>query len=141
MRLQGSHTLTNGVPDLDGLVTGSRNNLSQVLGDGNGENIVGVANESLGALTVLQVPQSQGLVPRSRQSVSTVSRDGDILNNVRVALERLLSNTVLGVLTTGQLPLDQRLVSGTRQQEVWVSWSGGKGGNPTVVALKGASQN
>lgn len=112
---QSLHTFTNGVPNLDGLVTRSRNNLSQVLGDGNRQHISSVAHESLGTFTRFQIPQSQGLIPRSRQSVSTVSRDGDILNNVRVASERFLWHTVLVVFTTGQFPGDQSLVSGTRK--------------------------
>lgn len=138
---QSVDTVTNGVPDLDGLVTRSRNNLSQVLGDGHRQNVTGVASESHGGLTSLQVPQSQGLVPRTGQSVSTVGRDGDVLDDVGVANEGLLWNTVLVVLTTSQFPGDQGLVSGTGQKEVWLGLGGGQGSDPTVVALKGASQN
>lgn len=61
--VKGLNTLSNGVPDLDGLVSGSRNNLSRVLGNRNGQNVTVVSNKSSGALTVLQVPQTQSLVP------------------------------------------------------------------------------
>ena len=36
---------------------------------------------------------------------------------------------------TKSVPDLDGLVSGSRQQEVWVCWTGGKGGDPTVVAL------
>lgn len=140
MGSQGVHALTNGVPNLDGLVTRSRHNLSQVGGNGDRQNVTSVAIKSLGGLTGLQIPQSQGLVPRTRQSVGTVNRDGDVLDNVGVTNERLLWNTVLGIVT-GQLPSDQGLVSGTGQKQIRLGWSGGQRSDPAVVALKGASQN
>lgn len=141
MASEGLHALTNGVPDLDGLVTRGRDNLSQVLGDRDRQDVAGVANKSLRGNTGLQVPQSEGLVPGGGEGVGTVGRDGDVLDNVRVASERLLGHTVLVVVTAGQLPSDQGLVSGTRQQQVRVGGGGGKGGDPAVVALEGASQN
>lgn len=50
--LQGLDTVTKSVPDLDGLVSGSRNKLSHGTGDGNGHDVAVVAVESRDTLTV-----------------------------------------------------------------------------------------
>lgn len=137
---QGGHTFTDGVPDLNGLVSRSRDDLSQVLGDRHRQHVTGVADESLGAFAGFKVPQSEGLVPRGRQSVSTVSGDGDVLDDVFVTLERLLGNTVV-FFTTSQLPGDQGLVSRTRKKQVGVGGGGGQRSDPAVVAFQSTSQN
>jgi len=51
------------VPDLDGLVNGSRGNLSVVWGEGNGEDVLGVTDEGLSGGGGLQVPESDGTIP------------------------------------------------------------------------------
>lgn len=132
--LQGLDTVTKSVPDLDGLVSGSRNELSDSTRDGDGHDITVVAVESGDTFTVRDLPQSQGLIPGTRKSVSSIWGQLTVLDNVGVTSQGLLGDTVL-VFVSGQLPDDQGLVSGSRQQEVWVCWTGGKGGDPTVVAL------
>jgi len=47
----GEFAVSKGVPEFDGTVAGSRNDLSVVCGEGNGENIVGVADKSAGGGT------------------------------------------------------------------------------------------
>jgi hypothetical protein len=42
----GELAVSEGVPELDGSVSGARNDLSIIGGEGNGENVIGVANES-----------------------------------------------------------------------------------------------
>ena len=55
--------LSEGVPQLDGSVSGSRNDLSVVGRERNGENVTGVANELSGGQTSVKVPKTEGLVP------------------------------------------------------------------------------
>ena len=58
----GDLALTEGVPQLDGSVAGSRDDLSVVRGESNREDILLVSNESLGGSTGLQVPETEGTV-------------------------------------------------------------------------------
>lgn len=71
----GVLAVTEGVPQLDGAVTRAGDNLSVVGGEGDGENIVGVADESSGGSASGELPQTEGLVPRGRQGVGTVRGD------------------------------------------------------------------
>ena len=71
----GELAVTKGVPELDGAVTGGGDNLAVVGGERNGENVVGVADESPGGLTSGELPQAEGLVPGGGQSVGTVGGD------------------------------------------------------------------
>ena len=59
----GVLAFTKGVPQLDGLVSRPRNDLSVVNGEGNGENVLGVADESSGSFTRVDLPKSEGTVP------------------------------------------------------------------------------
>jgi hypothetical protein len=59
---------------------------------------------------------------------------------VRVTVERSLWVSVGGVVA-GQVPDDESLVAGTRQEHVWVLEGGSEGGDPAAVALKGALQD
>lgn len=135
----GVLAVTEGVPELDCSVARTRDDLSVVGREGDGENVVGVANESSGGGTGSKLPEAESLVPRGRQSVSTIR--GDHLNpakisprpssfrersgertytvgdDVRVTLERSLGVTVLG-LVAGEVPDDESLVSGARQEHV-----------------------
>ena len=49
-------TFSKGVPKLDGSVSRSRNNLSVISGEGNGENISGVSNESSSGESSVKIP-------------------------------------------------------------------------------------
>jgi len=55
--------LSKGVPELDRSVSGSRDDLSVVGGEGDGENVTGVANEFSGGQTSVKVPKTEGFVP------------------------------------------------------------------------------
>jgi hypothetical protein len=74
----GELAVSESVPQLDGSVARSRNDLSVVGREGNGEDIVGVANESTGGGTGSKLPETESLVPGSREGVCTVR--GDDLN-------------------------------------------------------------
>jgi len=71
----GELAVTEGVPQLDGAVTGTGNDLTVVGGEGDGENVVGVADKGTGGVTGGQLPQTERLVPGGRQSVGTVGGD------------------------------------------------------------------
>lgn len=71
----GVLAVAEGVPQLDGAVAGTRDDLAVVGGEGDGENVVGVADETAGGGAGGELPQAQGLVPRGGQSVGTVGGD------------------------------------------------------------------
>jgi hypothetical protein len=52
------------VPQLDGPVARSRDDLTVVGGEGHGEDVVGVADEATGGGTGGELPEAEGLVPR-----------------------------------------------------------------------------
>lgn len=138
--LVGELALTNGVPQLDGSVSASRHNLTVVRREGHGQNVTGVAYKSLHGSTVSQVPQTESLIPRGRDGKSTVLGDGNVLDNVRVSTQSPLGHSV-GSLIPGQVPDNDAVVSGSGKQNVRVGSGGGQRGDPTVVALEGASQH
>lgn len=71
----GELAVTEGVPQLDGSVARTRDDLTVVGREGDGEDVVGVADESSSGGTGGELPQAEGLVPRSGQSVSTIGGD------------------------------------------------------------------
>lgn len=71
----GELAVTKGVPQLDGAITRSGDNLAVISREGNGEDIVGVANEGTGGNTGGELPKTEGLVPGAGQSVGTIRRD------------------------------------------------------------------
>ena len=71
----GEFAVTEGVPQLDGAVTGTGDDLAVVGGERNGQDVVGVAGEGAGGLTGGQLPETERLVPRGGQSVGTVRGD------------------------------------------------------------------
>jgi len=71
----GEFAVTKSVPQLDGAIAGSGDNLSVVGGEGNRENIVGVANKSSGSSTGRKLPEAESLVPGCREGIGTVRGD------------------------------------------------------------------
>lgn len=55
--------LTQGVPQVDGLVARSRHDLTVVGGKGNREDILGVSNETASAVSVGEVPKTESSIP------------------------------------------------------------------------------
>jgi len=76
----GKFAVTKSVPQLDGTIAGSGDNLSVVGGEGNGEDVVGVANKSSCSRTGRKLPEAESLVPGRREGIGTVR--GDNLNFV-----------------------------------------------------------
>ena len=67
--------VTESVPELDGTIAGSGDNLSVVGGEGDGENIVGVSNKASGGGTGGKLPETESLVPGGGECVGTVGGD------------------------------------------------------------------
>lgn len=80
----GVLAVTERVPELDGAVARSGDNLTVVGGEGDGEDVVGVADEAAGGDTGGELPQAESLVPGRGESVGTVG--GDHLGIVSTAL-------------------------------------------------------
>lgn len=76
----GEFAVTKGVPELDGPIAGARDDLPVIGGEGDGEDIVGVANESASGSARRQLPQAESLVPGSGEGICTIR--GDNLNSV-----------------------------------------------------------
>ena len=60
------------VPELDRTIARSRHDLPVVGGEGDGEDIVGVADEAAGRHASRELPQAKGLVPGGRECVGAV---------------------------------------------------------------------
>lgn len=75
----GVLAVTEGVPQLDGAVAGTGDDLAVVGGEADGQDVVVVADETAGGLAGGELPQAEGLVPGRGQSVGTVG--GDNLRN------------------------------------------------------------
>lgn len=143
----GELAVTEGVPELDGAIAGTGDDLAVVGGEGDGENVVVVADETAGGGAGGKLPETEGLVPRGREGVGTVGRDHlprqsvklppripDINNSsassmsarvitytvgddVRVAVETALGVAVRGLIA-GEVPDDEGLVSAARKEHV-----------------------
>jgi hypothetical protein len=59
----GEFAFSDGVPDLEVLVSATAGNLSVVGGESNSEDVSLVADKSLDCLTLLQVPEAERTVP------------------------------------------------------------------------------
>ena len=71
----GVLAVAEGVPELDCSVARAGHDLAVVGGEGDGEDVVGVAHEAAGGVAGCELPQAQGLVPGGRESVGTVRGD------------------------------------------------------------------
>lgn len=68
----GEFAVTKGIPELNRPVPGSGDDLTVVGGEGNREDIAGMANEAASGLASRKFPQTESLIPRGRESVGTV---------------------------------------------------------------------
>ena len=107
---------SKGVPELDCPVTRARDNLSVVSAEADGKDIRGVADETAGSETGVEVPEAEGVVPRGGERELAVGGDDDVRDEVVVSVEDALRVTVL-VLIPSQCPDDYRLVC-TRGEQV-----------------------
>jgi hypothetical protein len=85
--------LAEGVPELDGAVTGTGDDLTVVGGEGNREDVGGVANEATGGESRVEVPETEGLVPRGGEGELAVGGDDNVGDEAVVAVEDTLGVT------------------------------------------------
>lgn len=143
--VQGVLALTESVPELDGLVAGTRDNLAVIGGDSDGEDILLVADEAESAVTGLDVPETDRTIPRSGkgiEAVLVVNGEGEVLDEVVVAGEALNGDSEgVGGLIALDLPDDDGLIAGSGDDEIRLISVGSDGGDPTVVALQLTLEN
>lgn len=99
----GKLAVAEGVPQLDGAVTRTGDDLAVVGGEGDGEDVAGVANEGTSGLAGSELPQAEGLVPRGRQSVGTVG--GDDLHGTKHTRGQPISSYSFAVFLHGRFPV------------------------------------
>jgi len=121
----GEFAFTEGVPQFDGLVTGTRNNLSVVSRESNAENVLVMSAEDSGGFSRVDLPQSESSVPRSRQSKLGVRRNHNVLDKVGVSSKGSLGNTIVGWVISGQLPDENGFISRGREDSVAIFSGGG----------------
>ena len=100
---------SKGVPERDCPVTRARDNLSVVSAEADGKDIRGVADETAGSETGVEVPETEGVVPRRGKSELAVGGDDNVGYEVVVSVKDTLGVTIL-VFVTSQLPDDDSLV-------------------------------
>lgn len=71
----GELAVTKSVPELDGAIAGTGDNLSVIGREGDGEDVVGVSDKTSGGSSGGKLPKAESLVPGSRESVCAVRGD------------------------------------------------------------------
>ena len=84
----GVFALSEGVPELDGLVAGGGDDLPVVSREGDAEDVTSVADEPAGGQAGVEVPQTEGLVPGSGQTELAIRGHSEVLDEVVVAEEK-----------------------------------------------------
>jgi len=131
---------TLGVPDLNLVVETTGQDLSVVVGDGDGEDVLLVADELLNGLAGLHVPEADGTVPGGGDDEAGVAGQNNLGDEVGVTSVHLLGSSPFAVLLIGlgvvDLPLDEGTVTGAGNKELLaVLLTDGEGGDPATVGL------
>lgn len=132
--------LTKSVPKVDGLVARTGDNLTVVSGEGDGQNILGVTDETTSGFTGLDFPETEGTIPRTRKSKSTIRREGNILDEVGVSSESSLGDSILGIRAT-KLPHNHGAIAGSGDNSVRSLKGGSNGGNPATMTDEFTTEN
>lgn len=127
----GELALANGVPELDGAVARAGHDLTVLHGEGDGEDILGVANEAASALAGGDLPEAEGSVPGAGEGVLAIGGDDDVRDEVIVALESTLGNAVAIALLALEVPDNDGLVTGGSEDHVGVLGGGCDGSDPS----------
>lgn len=88
---QGELAFTKGVPELHGAISGGRHDLTVVSREGNREDVLGVADESAGALAGGDFPKAKGTIPRAGKGILTIRTDDNVRDEAVVATKSTLS--------------------------------------------------
>ena len=133
--LEGVLALTDGVPELGGLVARAGDDLTVVSGESDGEDVLAVADEATDGLAGGNVPETHGAVPAAGEDVSGVVGDGDVLDEVRVTVEGTEGSAV-DLSGLGEVPDHDGLVARAGEEDVGLLGGGGEAGDCAVVTLK-----
>jgi len=101
--------LSKGVPKFDCFITRTRDNLSVVCAEADGQDIGGVADESASGLASVQVPETQGMVPGGGKGELAIGGDDNVRDEVVVAVKNSLGVSI-GVFIASELPDNDCLV-------------------------------
>nr|GMC49608.1 Zinc finger, CCHC-type [Ipomoea batatas] len=116
--------LTQGVPQLDGAVTGSGDDLAVIDGEGDGEDVLGVADEAAGGGAGLKVPEAELGVPGAGEGELAVRGEDDVLDKMGMAGEAAAWNAKLRAILC-ERPNNDGFVAGGGDDKVGVvDWSG-----------------
>jgi hypothetical protein len=75
---------TERVRDTDSVIARTGNNSTRIVGEGNGEDILGMGGKAVRD-AVLKIPETKSSIPRTGESVLTIGGNGNVLNVVVVA--------------------------------------------------------
>jgi len=134
----GVLALGQSVPQLDGLVAGTRHNLTVVGGERNGVDILSVSTELTDGGTSVQVPQAHGGVHGTGKSELTIGRNDGVADGLIVTSEATTSVTWIVPLRS-ELPDHSGLIARSRDDQVGLLIGGRDGGHPVGVAHKGST--
>ena len=136
---------TLNVPNLNLFINGAGSNLPVVRGESDGHDIFSVTEEGLSSFSSSEVPKSDGTIPRGGKGESGVGGEIDIGDEVGVSSQDLSRLAVLlgaiSIRDIVEVPDDERSISGSREEEFFVSLRGllntcFHAVNPAVVALE-----
>ena len=85
--LDGVLALSQGVPQLDSLVSAGGHDLPVVSGERHGEDVLGVVLEPAGRLAGAQVPQAETLVPGTREGEMAIRGQNNIRDEVSAIVQ------------------------------------------------------
>ena len=113
----GELAVAQRVPQLDRTVTRAADDLAVVGGEGDGEDVVGVADEAARRLACAELPQTQCLVPGGGEGVGAIGGDDAVGDDVRVAVQRAL-RVAVGSFVAGEVPDDEAFVARAGEEHV-----------------------
>jgi len=93
--VDGVFAFSEGIPELDGFVSRTRDDLSVISRESNAQDVLRVANESSSGGSKIEIPESKSAVPRSRQSKLSIGRDNNVGDEVVVSSQSSSRGTEL----------------------------------------------
>jgi len=133
--LNGVLALTESVPELDGSITSSGDDLSVISREADRENITSVRSESSDGLTSSQIPQSEGLVPTTGEGVVAITGEGEVTDSAVVSGQSLLGEA-WSLTVGGEFPNNNLLITRRGDDGVGVLETGGDTSDEVGVTLE-----
>jgi len=141
--INGVLAFTEGIPELDGLISRSGDDLTVVDGEGDTEYILGVTYETTCGLTGVDFPKTEGSIPTSGECELSIGGDDNVGYEVVVSTEGAVGVSVLVGLNVfgvgglvGEVPHEDGLIAGGGEDDVGVFGGGGDGGDPVAVPFE-----